>query len=601
MKRAQIKIINLGLTLLAEHGQTLGKVLSQADIPVRFECGQKGVCGKCQVKIISGSLSPPDRHEKYFLEFLGLDPSVTRLACLARITQDLEIEIPEESLLQPVKILDKGITTTFPLRPSFRQCFITLDKEKVTSSPAINEAIAREINFPNLVFSLETLNQLGEAVRETPQKLQVTIFQNKEICSIESDSTPSPLLGVAIDLGTTTVVGELINLENGETLAVASGLNQQLRFGSDVVARLYEATSSEARKKSLQRAAGRTINSLLNKLTKRPGISRENIMEVVVAGNTVMNHLLLGLPAHTLARLPFAPVFQALPELNSSELGLNISPWGKVYVAPNIQSFIGGDISAGLLACRLFEKSGRHLYLDLGTNGEIIINDHGELWATSTAAGPAFEGVGLSSGMMATTGAIYQIKDVGSSLEVKTIGRGKPRGICGTGFVDLLSIALRQKWIRDNGRITNRQNKIEVRPQVGLGQEDIRKLQMALAAIKTGVKLLMSKLKLDYSELDTIYLAGAFGTELNIHHAMDIGLLPQIDPAKVVFIGNASLAGARCLLLNYPLRKKLTAWVKKIKFLSLAQEKEFQDTFLKSLNLEPFPQKGKKGKKQKYI
>lgn len=589
MVRAEIRINNLDLSLLAEHGQTLGKVLAQAEIPVRFECGQKGVCGKCRVKIIKGSLAPPDRQEKYILEFLGLDSSHTRLACLARITQDLEIEIPEESLLKPIKVLDKGITTSFPLRPSFKQCFITLDKLKLSSSPSVSEEIKKMTGLPNLAFPFDILNQLGEEARYLPKKIQLIIFQDKEVSAIEADSSPSPLLGIALDLGTTTVVGELINLETGESLNVASGLNQQLRFGSDIIARLKEAISSEGKKNSLQRAARRTVNSIINKLTNKPGVNKDNILEVVVSGNAVMNHLLLGLPVNSLAKSPFVTLFQSLPEMNASELGLSVSPWGKVYIAPNIRSFIGGDISSGLLACRLFEKSGRYLYLDLGTNGEIIINNQGELWATSAAAGPAFEGVGLSAGMMASTGAIYQIIAGPSSLEIKTIGRGKPRGICGTGLIDLLSIALRQKWLRTNGRITSSQRRIEVAPQIYLGQEDVRKLQMALAAIKTGVKLLMNRVNLEYKELDAIYLAGAFGTDLNIHNAMAIGLLPQVEPAKVIFVGNASLAGARCLLLNYQLREKLSTWVKKIRYLSLAEEDNFQDTFIKSLSLAPYP------------
>mgnify|MGYP000545485032 CR=1 FL=1 len=584
-----VKIQNLDQTIKVAEGETLGQALSRSEIPLRFDCGQKGVCGKCRVKILSGEVSPPNRQERYVLDFLGLAPSI-RLACLVKVRDNLKVEIPPESLIQPVKILEKGISTCFPHQPSFKQYLFTLDRPKLAAPGSLAEKVKKLLCQPKLDFPLDILAQLGEEARELPKKIQMVIYQDKEVVSLEADSSPTPLLGLAIDLGTTTVVGELVDLESGETLALSSALNQQIRLGTDVIARLSEALTSEGKRRTLQRAARRTINSLIHKLCQKAGLHEENILEVVIAGNTAMNHLLLGVPIHSLARAPYIALFQYLPEESALEIGLRISPRGKVYMAPNIQSFIGGDVSAGLLATRLFERSGRYLYLDLGTNGEIILKNQSKLWGTSTAAGPAFEGVGISVGMMASPGAIYQVLAT-PSLEIKTIGRRKPRGICGTGLIDILSIALRKRWLNPNGRIVHPEKKIKLTSQVTLGQDDVRKLQMALAAVKAGVKIIMDKANLDYSELDGIFLAGAFGTELNIKNAITIGLLPAIDPAKIFFVGNASLAGARCLLLNYSLREKLVSWAKKINYLPLAREKDFQQIFIKSLNLTPYPEK----------
>lgn len=584
-----VTIKNLGQNIRVQPEETLAEALVRSKVPLRFDCGRKGVCGKCRIRILKGEVNPPGRQEKYVLDFLGVDPAV-RLACLAKARSDLEIEVPAESLVHSVKILERGIITCFPYQPSFKQYLFTLEKPRVSSPGSLVERVKKLLARPELEFPLDILNQLGEEARELPKKIQLVIYQDREVISLETDSSPTPLLGLAIDLGTTTVVGELLDLESGHSLAVASALNQQIRFGTDVITRLSEALVSEGKRRTLQRAARRTINSLIHKLCQKTGCHEENILEVVIAGNTAMNHLLLGLPIHSLARAPYSALFQYLPAENALEVGLRISPRGKVFLAPNVQSFIGGDVAAGLLATRFFEKSGRYLYLDLGTNGEIILRNKNRFWGTSTAAGPAFEGVGLSVGMMAAPGAIYQVSAT-PSLEIKTIGRRKPRGICGTGLIDILSIALRKKWLNANGRITLREKKIRLAQQVALGQDDVRKLQMALAAVKAGVKIIMAKANLDFNQLDGLFLAGAFGSELNVANAMAIGLLPDIDPDKVYFVGNASLAGARCLLVNYSLREELISLVKRINYLSLAREKDFQQIFIKSLDLTPYPEK----------
>jgi uncharacterized 2Fe-2S/4Fe-4S cluster protein (DUF4445 family) len=301
-----------------------------------------------------------------------------------------------------------------------------------------------------------------------------------------------------------------------------------------------------------------------------------------------MNHILLGLPLHSLATAPFNAVFSCMPSLSSEDLGFQINRNGKVYIAPNIKSFVGGDVSSGLLASDLINKKGAFLYIDLGTNGEIVLATEGRTMATSAAAGPAFEGMNISCGMLASPGAIYRA-EYREKLRIETIG-GKPAsGFCGSGLIDILAVFLDRKIISPKGAINNRSRSITVIDRVVLTQKDIRELQLATAAVKTGIEMMLQEGNLEPERLDRIYIAGAFGHYLNVRNAMRIGLLPQVNESKIVFIGNASLAGAKALLFSGDARRMIESFVNRIEYVSLASQPEFQKTFLENMEFKSEP------------
>jgi uncharacterized 2Fe-2S/4Fe-4S cluster protein (DUF4445 family) len=275
-------------------------------------------------------------------------------------------------------------------------------------------------------------------------------------------------------------------------------------------------------------------------------------------------------------------VFSRLPALQAGEVKLGIYPQGKVYFAPNIKSFVGGDISSGLLASGLAARPGNYMLIDLGTNGEIVLKTGEGLLATSTAAGPAFEGMNISCGQPALPGAVYKAEDAGG-LTVFTIGNSPPLGVCGTGLIDLAAVFLERGEITAGGAIQNAARKLAVAGDIALTQDDIRQLQLACAAIKSGIQLMLKSADLSVRKLDGIYIAGAFGNYLNVRNTMAIGLLPSVAEGKIVFIGNSSLAGARLLLLAKEERDKIESLAGRIRYLSLASDREFQDHFIQGL------------------
>jgi uncharacterized 2Fe-2S/4Fe-4S cluster protein (DUF4445 family) len=296
-----------------------------------------------------------------------------------------------------------------------------------------------------------------------------------------------------------------------------------------------------------------------------------------------MNHFLLGVPVKSLAVAPYNAAFSTLPELSARKIGIKINTNGKAYIVPNIKSFIGGDICAGLLASNLAHREGNYLFIDLGTNGEIVLKIGKRFIATSTAAGPAFEGMNIHSGMLALPGAIYRAEKK-KEMILHTIENSAPKGICGTGLIDLVAIFLEQGIISPKGKIPHPNKKIPITENIDITQKDIREIQLALAAIKSGTQIMLTKHGLQPDMLEGIFIAGAFGNYLNIPNAMDLGLLPPIDPKKIIFIGNSSLAGAKALLLSEKARKAAEALTQKIQHVSLATDPKFQEYFIEALD-----------------
>ncbi|HPG84313.1 MAG TPA: ASKHA domain-containing protein, partial [bacterium] len=398
-----------------------------------------------------------------------------------------------------------------------------------------------------------------------------------------------------VDLGTTTVVAKLIDLRTGRLLATESGLNRQRRHGEDVIARVGHANAHGV--SILQREIVEQLNGMIGALAAQGGILREDIYEMVLAGNTVMEHLLLGVPPRHLAEMPYVPAVRNFAPVAAAEIGLALHPEARVVLFPVLGKFVGGDTAAVLLtlAGRL---DGTWLAVDIGTNGEILLCHQGRIWTTSAAAGPAFEGAQISAGMRAAAGAIERVWWRGDHLEVRVIGGGEASGICGSGLIDAVAALLETGALDESGRLVSGHPLVTMAPHPGvvglqpaarltdrivLTQRDIRELQLAKAAIATAIGLLLQSAGLRPGELEQLYLAGAFGQYIAPAAALRIGLLPLIDPEKIKFIGNAACAGAEMGLISLAERRAITELARRVEYVEVAAAPDFQDLFAENL------------------
>jgi uncharacterized 2Fe-2S/4Fe-4S cluster protein (DUF4445 family) len=576
-----IKILSLDKTIRAQKGELLADKIVESGIDLSLYCQKKAVCGKCFVEILEGNLPPLDETEGRLLKKKRLNQK-HRLACRYRINGDVVINIPPRSLLQKTLVLKTGIKRPLSIDPLVKKYFIQINEPSLDHPHSLLSDWRRQLRKKKLKVPLNVLQTLPEILKKSGQKITTVMHGKDEILAVETGDTTDRSYGLAVDLGTTTLVVELIDLNTGESFDAATANNGQMKYGMDIVSRISSAFQSLDNLIKLQEAVIKTLSQMIEPLLENYQISRDNVYEIVFAGNTAMSHLLLGASVNTLALAPFNAVFHKLPPFMASEIGIRLHPNARAYVVPNIKSFVGGDISAGLQATDFANLKGTHLFVDLGTNGEIVLKTEEKFVATSTAAGPAFEGMNIGSGMLALPGAIYKAEKK-NRLILHTIGKEKPQGICGTGLIDLVALFLDEGKISPTGKITGKLNKIEITGDIAITQKDVREIQLAVAAIKTGIKMICEKHRVKIDDLEKVYIAGAFGNYLNTKNAMRIGLLPDLDPEKIVYVGNSSLAGARALLLSKNAREKTESLIRKVHYISLASDMRFQQYFIDSL------------------
>jgi uncharacterized 2Fe-2S/4Fe-4S cluster protein (DUF4445 family) len=586
----RIHILPEGKTLAASRGEVLAGVLKKAGIAVQTLCGNRGICGTCAVEIVRGLRPRLGAEERALLARRKAGPR-ERLACRCRLTEDLTIRIPPVSMTANMPVLSRGRTRRFLLDPPVRKIRLVLPGRSRSTKPGSTGPDVRRtlavFHFRPETGVLTDVENQSASDGMTAGPWTVVLRGGSDVMALEAGDTRSQNFGLAIDLGTTTLVVELVDLRTGRTLGREAGINPQISFGADVVSRISAAFGDPGQAEDLRTTILDGLNGMIDRLLARHGLGRERVYEAVVAGNTAMNHLFLGRPVGSLAVAPFDAAFSVLPPLPGSQAGLNIHPRGKVYVAPNIRSFVGGDISAGLIATGFDVARGTSLFVDLGTNGEIVLKTARRFVATSTAAGPAFEGMTIGCGMLAEPGAVFGAEDK-DGFRLRTIGGLPPRGVCGTGLIDLLAIALKRGLVTAQGRITGPGQTIELGAGLKLEQRDVREFQLAAAAVKTGWRLLLEELRVGIKDVDRLVVAGAFGNSLNVRNAVALGLLPRLDPKKIVFVGNASLAGARVLLLSVAERRRCERLVRRICHINLAHREDFQTMFIDALAFGPW-------------
>jgi len=580
-----LEILPDGIKVRAKAGEALSDALTRAGIPISLYCHKRGICGKCAVRIRAGLLPILEAQERAALEKKGLSPD-HRLACRFAVRGDLSVEVLPESRLGKVTVLEAGLSMPVTLDPQVKKFAVTLEKPSLAAPVAVSEMLQSALGTPGLAFPVSALRKLRDLESSRPQTVTVVICGDREALDIEPGDTSGRAYGLAIDIGTSTVVAELVSMITGHGAARVSALNSQASYGADIVSRISFAFQNPDNLRRLRKSIVHLLNELVGELCRQTSVPREEIYEAVVAGNTAMNHFLCGVTADPLALAPFQAVFSALPAFPSAELGLELNPAARVYIVPNIKSFVGGDITAGLAAASLAGKPGNALFIDIGTNGEIVLKKGQQFMATSTAAGPAFEGMSISCGMLAVEGAVHRA-EWREGFRLQTIGGLPAQGICGTGLIDVLACALAEGLLGRDGKISGSQKKLTLGDKLSLSQNDVREVQLAAAAVKSGVRLMLKEFQVPLKSLDAIYVAGAFGNSLDIRNAQSLGLLPPVAEKKIVFIGNSSLAGARKLLLSAPERAAAETLAGSITHVSLAARPDFQDEFVRALELGP--------------
>jgi uncharacterized 2Fe-2S/4Fe-4S cluster protein (DUF4445 family) len=576
-----VKILNLDRTIRAQKGMVLADVLQENGIDISLYCHKKAICGKCFVEILEGFLPPLDKSEEHLLQRHKRSRK-HRLACRYKIAGSLVLNIPPGSLLQKTSILKTGIEMPLVIDPPVKKYFGEIKNPDLRHPHSLRSEWERLFRKKRLNFPVAVLRTLPDMLKESENKVTTAFFDEKEILAVEPGDTTGRNFGLAVDLGTTTLVVELVDMNTGRSVDMETANNSQMKFGMDIVSRISFAYRNPDNLQKLQSAVLKTLASMIESLLTRNQIPPDFVYEIVLAGNTAMNHMLLGIPVDTLAVSPFHAVFHRMPEFRAQEVGFHLNPHSKAYLVPNIKSFVGGDISAGLQATDLANRKGNQLFVDLGTNGEIVLKTDKTFMATSTAAGPAFEGMNILSGMLALPGAIYKAEKK-KGLSLHTVGDEKPKGICGTGLIDLIAFFLEEEKIAPSGKISGGQDQLRVTEKIFLTQQDIREVQLAVAAVRTGIRMICERHRVEKHDLDRIFIAGAFGNYLNTQNAQKIGLLPDIDAEKIVFVGNSSLAGARALLLSKPARTRTETLIKKVGYISLATDPRFQEYFVSSL------------------
>jgi len=561
------------LSIEVTKGERLTECIRAAGLVLENPCNGLGLCGKCRVKAW-GDLYPPEGLESGFINA----PDV-RLACLARVKGEVWIELPSKG--HQLKTINQGFAIEVDVDSSVKQ--VLLPPAEKTAQPYLGR-------LPYHSESMGIFQKAGKLEQAGTRQIYGVIMDND---LIDLGAEPAEILGVAIDIGTTGISAYLLDLATGEVLQKESCLNPQTEFGGDVLSRISYCLENPQGPDQLRKSIIGKLNELVINLTGNASRA-ERVYQVVIAGNTTMLHFVLGVYPGSIARAPYRPVFLEQVDLKAWEAGLQICPEGRVTLLPSASGYVGADILAGLVATAFDKKDVPAVFLDIGTNGEIVANLGGRLIATSTAAGPALEGMNISCGCRAEEGAIdtFLIDDE-FELHFTTIGDAAPKGICGSGLIDITAAMVKRKLVLATGRFNPkldprlqarvRDKKFYLTDDIYISQTDIRQIQLAKGAIAAGVTLLLEEAGIPLEAIQEAVIAGAFGYHINPDSIREIGLLPKGFKGKINFVGNSSAEGARLALLNKGVMAQIKELKNRIEVLELSTNPCFQDYFVKAL------------------
>jgi uncharacterized 2Fe-2S/4Fe-4S cluster protein (DUF4445 family) len=590
-------------------GVTLFDAASWNGIAIDSTCGGHGTCKKCRVKILDGHVpaSPLDAR--------AFSPDELRagwrLACRVQTSTDLRVEVPP--LATRPKAATVGVGRQVILRPAAQKRYLELDEPSLADQQSDLERVLAGLDDLELRVDLPVLRTVGRVLRAADYKVTAVVV-DEVLIAVQPGDTTSRLYGIAFDLGTTTVVATLLDLTTGTPLAVASMLSKQQPFGADVITRISSIMMDPAAMDRLTGLAHETLRELTADICGQAGVDPADVLEVAIAGNATMTHIALGIDPEPLGVAPFIMSTRHFPEVLAHDLGLAVHPRARAVVFPSFGAYVGGDITAGLLASGMDRDSRTRLFIDIGTNCEIVLGNSEWLLATAAPAGPAFEGAAIRCGMRAADGAIEVVTMTTDGLDLKVIGDTAPAGLCGSGLVDAVAGLVGRGLLDPSGRLVSAEHAAQLAPALAprltrLGQErvfvlhwlgepgdaehsiylsqrDVRELQFAKAAIATGWNILLEESGLQPSDIRQVLLAGSFGSYLSPANAIKLGLVPDLPVLRVVSAGNVAGEGAKMALLSMRERAGALTLLEEVRYVELSDRADFNDRFVELL---PFP------------
>ena len=618
------------------HGENLLRVAMAAGVHINASCGGNGTCGKCKVIIDKGKVES-EHSEKLSDEQWQQG---YRLACRTKVIDDLTITIPPESRIDNSALKRKtggqrhilkardlnSLVQDLTINPAVFKCYLELPPPTADDNMSDLGRLMREIKksykYDRISTDFHLLRRLSHVLRQADWKVTVTLVYNPKgfkLIDLEPGDTTKDNYSIIIDVGTTTVKGQLLNLEechiahsnttdtDSENLCAEDArYNSQVGFGEDVISRIVHS-QKKGGLEALQKAVVTDINEIIANLLASANIRNDQISHLVLAGNTTMTQLLLGIDPKYIREDPYVPTANFFPPVRAVEIGINLPDYIHIYTFPLVSSYVGGDIVAGVLGSGIFQRDELTLFIDVGTNGEIVLGNCDWLVCTSCSAGPAFEGGGVKNGMRASRGAIEQVRINPGTFEpmVITIGNQKPLGICGSGLIDAAAELLLTGIIEPNGKFKRDLDTKRVRQSEngweyilvyaqqtahGIGdvvitEGDLDNLIRTKGAIYAGCRILLESVGLSFADLDKLIIAGGFGQFINLERAITIGLLPEIEPEKFMFVGNGALLGARLVSFSREMMKEAQRVSEMMTNIELANNMKFMDEYVAALFL----------------
>jgi len=591
-----------------KRGSTVLDATRKMGIDIQAPCGDLGLCGRCKIVLGKGKnlAEPPTETEKKILSTKELNDSY-RLACQCKASEKglLSVIVPSESKISQQRIVIQGIMPQFQVSPIVKDRIIELKKkqESKSDSETLLEALS-ENGFTDVSIDIDAIRRLPDVIREGNWNIKATLWNNKEVLSLQPKDKANQTLGFAVDVGTTKIAGYLVDLKNGELLAAISLPNPQISFGEDLISRITYWTESEEKRISLQKIVIGCVNKLIEDSCKRFGVSKNEVYDITVVGNTAMHHIFFGISPKYVGQSPFPVAVKNSFDVKAKDIGMIANPAAYVHALPPIAGFVGADTVAGILATEIYNKEETCMLIDIGTNAEIVVGNKDKLTCCSAPAGPAFEGAKIKHGMRASSGAIETVWIDPKSLETgyKTIDETKPRGICGSGIIDTVAQLLKTNVIDDIGRFNKKLNNPRLRTReentefvlawqeetninkdITITRHDIQEILLAKAAVYTGAHILLERLNLKPNDIENLYIAGAFGTYIDLTNTLTIGMFPEIPTNRIQFVGNTAGSGGRLALLSEKLRSKAEEIAINTGYIELASDSSFETEFTKAL------------------